>query len=131
MIYGKKAMAGRKTRKKRRKARHVQTLEGLPPDEWRRYHDGDLRHLSLLEASIQIRSEALRWISLARGADQFGYWRTCPFPVCRRHRKCVAEYWPKGEPVQALVHRPPCCHRDESRYERLTTFIREKAARKG
>lgn len=121
-------MAGRKTRKKRRKARHVKTLEGLPADQWRRYHEGDLRHLSLLEAPLQVRSEALRWIWLANGADHFGYWRTCPFPICRRHRRCRAEYWPKGEPVQALVQRPPCCHGDESLYQRLLTWMHETAA---
>lgn len=128
MIYGKKVMAGRKTRKKRRKARQVKTLDGLPADEWKRYVFGDLQHIPLEQAPIQVGSEAFRWIWLGKGADLFGYWRTCPFPICRRHSHCLAEYWPKGEPTKAHVMRPPCCHGDEAMYQRLLTWMHEAAA---
>ncbi|GEO83512.1 MULTISPECIES: hypothetical protein [Alphaproteobacteria] len=117
-------MAGRKTRKKRRKARVVPTVNGLPSDAWKAYLDGGgCDHLPLEDAPGQIRADFLRWTWLSVGASLFGYWRDCPFPVCRRHRKCLAEYWPKDEPSLTELVRPPCCHGQENKYQRLITWM--------
>lgn len=119
-------MAGRKVKKRRRERRVVPTLQGYPRGAWKAYLAERERRKRAGEAvpaideiPQQFYLEILRWRHLGPVADELGYWRGCSFPICRRHRSCRAEYWPRSECEGFFLVRPPCCHGEEEVFARV------------